>query len=105
MYWSPVITISQLLVGLRDRAITSSVIIFVQNFSGLAVGSVIIGYLSDFFAHWLMNNGVGEQLAVAQGLRYSLLSSVVFSLWATVHFFIASRSAAKDIHTTQHAKK
>lgn len=53
---------------------------------GQAVGPQYVGFVSD----WL------EPLAGVNSLRFSLLSTQVFSVWAAVHFFMAARTVRED---------
>ncbi len=101
MYTSPVIVLVQRLVSLRERAAAVALLFFVMHMLGLGLGPAIVGYLSDLLSHWMIQAGADPQFAVAEGLRYSFLSSIIFALWSASHYFLASRTLIKDLASVE----
>lgn len=88
MQVSPVFAITPSLVDVRMRAVASAVLILIINLVSGGVGPVAVGFLSD-----LLTQDYG-----AHSLKYSLLIiTPIFSLWATLHYYLGSRHIRADI--------
>lgn len=75
------------LVGLRMRAVSAAVLLFILNIIGLGLGPQFVGWLSD-------------QLAPSYGIesmRYALLIAGLFNLWAAFHYYMAGRHLPNDL--------
>jgi predicted MFS family arabinose efflux permease len=75
------------LVGLRMRAVSAAVLLFILNIIGLGLGPQFVGWLSD-------------QLAPSYGMesmRYALLIAGLFNIWAAFHYYMAGRHLPNDL--------
>ena len=84
----PTYTVIQTVAGPRMRSMASAINILIINMIGGGLGPLVVGGLSD----WLRPE-YGDD-----GLTYALLGvSIIFSVWAWVHFMLAARSVRVDI--------
>jgi len=88
MQTSPPFAVTHSLVDVRMRAVASAVLILIINVISGGLGPITVGFISD-----LLQPTFG-----AQSLRYALLLvTPAFSIWASVHFFVAGRHIRKDL--------
>lgn len=83
----PVYSAAQGMVGLRMRAVTVSLLLFIVNLVGLGFGPPIIGLVSDLL----------QQEFSAQSLRYSLILTSPVFLISSFLYFTASRFLVQDL--------
>lgn len=108
----------QNMVGPRMRAFTSAITATTVGLLGAGLGPTFLGMASDFFAVRAYAAGdfiascpggrapagsaaaldAACQAASTQGLRLALLCSLVFFLWAAVHYLLASRTLKRDLY-------
>jgi MFS family permease len=91
-YLAPSITATYTLVGIRERALASAVLLFILNLIGLGLGPLIAGITSDVLRQMFVGDGMSEAQALAEGLRWSLRIMVVVNLWSALHYFLAART-------------
>ena len=91
-YLAPSITATYTLVGIRERALASAVLLFILNLIGLGLGPLIAGITSDVLRKMFVSDGMSEAQALAEGLRWSLRIMVVVNLWSALHYFLAART-------------
>ena len=91
MYLGPTFTMAQGLVSIRERAVAGAVLLFVINLIGLGIGPWLTGVLSDTIMHRLVQSGIEDRRASAEGLRYSLLCMAFVNCWSALHYFLAAR--------------
>jgi MFS family permease len=91
-YLAPSITATYGLVGIRERALASAVLLFIINFIGLGFGPLFAGIASDQLRQMFLERGLTEAEALGEGLRWSLRIIVVVNLWSAAHYFIATRT-------------
>jgi MFS family permease len=91
-YLAPSITATYTLVGIRERALASALLLFILSLIGLGLGPLIAGLTSDLLRQSFMSRGLTEPEALAEGLRWSLRIMVCVNLWSAVHYFIAART-------------
>jgi MFS family permease len=96
-YIGPSIASTQLLVGLRERALAGAVLLLILNLIGLGLGPMFIGFLSDALNARFQAQGVGAEQALADGLRWAMRFSILVSLWAGIHYVIGARTLRADI--------
>ncbi len=87
IFFGPSFAMAQSLVGPNHRALSASLLLFIQTMIGLGLGPLFGGILSDAFTPYF-----GES-----ALRYALVALVLFNLWAGVHYYLASRTVRRDI--------
>lgn len=87
IYMGPAYAITQLLVGLRMRAVASAFTLFLVNILGLGLGPVIIGALSD-----LMRFSFGNE-----SLRFALIGILVFQVISAILFLRAASTLEADL--------
>jgi len=115
---APTMATMQNLAGPRMRATTSAVTALVIGVIGAGLGPTVVGMLSDLFAKqaftggdFLANcpggrgmDGMGTALdrvcltASTDGLRLALTSVLVLFVWASAHYWLASRSLRIDLY-------
>ena len=105
-YLAPSIAVTHRLVGLRERALASALLLLVLNLIGLGFGPIFTGKLSDIFRSMLVERGVPESVALGDGLQYAILLTVFINLWAGAHYLLAARTLNRDIDdaATQRAR-
>jgi MFS family permease len=88
VWLAPTVCAVQHLVPHDQRAFASASFLFIINLIGLGLGGLMIGRLSDLFAHRYGN----------ESLRYAILSGTGFYLLAALLFLIAARRLPRDWH-------
>ena len=91
-YLAPSITATYGLVGIRERALASAVLLFIINLIGLGLGPLLAGIASDQPRQMFLERGLTEAQALGAGLRWSLRIIVGINLWSAAHYFIAART-------------
>jgi MFS family permease len=92
LWYGPVYATAQSIAPVRTRATASAVMLFVINLIGLGLGPLVVGAMSDLFAHQL-------DLGAAEGVRWALIVSSSFGLIAFGCFWAARRSIAADMES------
>lgn len=98
-YLAPSIASTHRLVGLRERALASALLLLVLNFIGLGLGPMFTGFMSDMFNARFVEQGMAQSEAVAKGLQWAIRITVVINLWSALHYFLAARTLREDIAT------
>jgi MFS family permease len=99
-YLAPSITATYTLVGIRERALASAMLLFILNLIGLGLGPLLAGIASDVLRDRFVGDGMSEPAALAEGLRWSLRIMVVVNLWSAVHYFLAARTLRAEEATS-----
>jgi predicted MFS family arabinose efflux permease len=87
-YIGPCFGLLNNLAQCRMRALFCAMTLFVANLGNLVIAPQAVGMLSDWFAP---SSGPD-----AESLRLALLCLVPTGLWATVHYFLATRHLIRD---------
>lgn len=87
-FFGPTFAITHSLVGLRMRALASSLVLFLLNLIGLGLGPQITGIVSDLYG----NIGIG-----GDSLRWALVSVVAFNVIAAVLYWRCGRYLLADM--------
>src|SRR5690606_14898276 len=87
VYVGPVMALIQLLATVRIRAMSVAIFFFFTNIIGMGVGPLMSGWISDFTSRYFGTDS----------LRYALLISSVFMLWASAHYLLAAKSIRHDL--------
>ncbi|MBM4336015.1 MAG: MFS transporter [Deltaproteobacteria bacterium] len=93
MYQAPAFAITQSLATPKMRATAAAVLLFVINIIGLALGPLATGALSDAL----------EPRFGADSLRWALLIVSSLFVWSALHFYLASRTLARDFERAREA--
>jgi MFS family permease len=96
-YLGPSIATTHQLVGVRERAMGGALLLFVLNLIGIGLGPLLTGRISDVIRRNLVDSGVAENLALADGLKYALCIVSVANLWSAIHYYFAARTLRADI--------
>lgn len=88
-YLGPTFALTQGLVGLRMRALASSILLFILNLIGMGLGPQVTGILSDTFAAY---SDFG-----AHSLRAAMLCVLVVNVMATGLYWLAGRDLRDDM--------
>ncbi len=87
LYHGPVFAMAQALAPLKMRAMASAILLFMSSFIGMGIGPQVVGILSDGL----------RPLYGEEALRYALLCVSMAHLWSATHFWLASKTLAKDL--------
>lgn len=96
MYLGPTFSMTQRLVGVRERALGSAMLLLVINLVGLGLGPYLVGLLSDLLNQVYLGSGADPVVAKAQGLRVALAIMVCVNAWSFVHYLLAARHLEGD---------
>jgi predicted MFS family arabinose efflux permease len=88
MFFGPSFAMGQSLATVRMRAMSASVLLFIQNIIGLTAGPWLVGQISSH----LGNNGTS--------LRYAMVIVGVSNIWAAFHYYMGSRTYREDLEAT-----
>lgn len=119
VYWTPTLAMAQNMVGPTMRASSTFVFNFTLGLIGVGLGPTLVGLLSDRFARLAFTAGdyavscpkgrlapgTSSMLvlscgdASATGLRYALITMSILFFWASLHYWLASRTLRRDLDT------
>ena len=119
VYWTPTLALAQNMVGASMRASSTFVFNFILGLVGIGLGPTLVGILSDRLASSAFTIGdfaascprgrpvtgaLSEHLqacadASATGLRHALMLMSLTFIWASVHYYLASRTLRRDLET------
>jgi predicted MFS family arabinose efflux permease len=117
VYWTPTLAMAQNMVGASMRASSTFVFNFILGLVGIGFGPTLVGLLSDRFAQMVFTGGnyaatcpkgrpaagISDALiqscadASATGLRRALVMMSLLFLWASLHYWLASRTLRNDL--------
>ena len=89
LWIAPNMALGQSLTPLPMRAMAGASMSLVQNIVAGMLGPLLMGALSD-----LLTAQLGSP---AEGLRWTLIAMGALYLWAATHFWLASRTIARDL--------
>jgi MFS family permease len=98
-YLAPSITATYGLVGVRERALASALLLLILNLIGLGFGPLVAGVVSDTLRGMFLERGLDESAALAEGLRWSLRILIVVNLWSAFHYFRAARTLRQESYS------
>jgi MFS family permease len=90
MFFGPSFAVAQSIATVRMRALSASVLLFIQTIIGLTLGPLLVGALSDYF----------EPSVGTASLSYGMVIVGLANVWAAVHYFLGSRSYREDLVET-----
>ena len=90
-FFGPSFAVAQSIATIRMRAVSASVLLFIQTIIGLTLGPAIVGRMADV---WEPTLGQGPALAWPMALIG------VVNLWAALHYFLAARRYRDDLAET-----
>lgn len=96
MYLGPTYATMQRLVGARERALGSALLLLIVNLIGLGLGPWLVGVVSDVMNDRLLLAGAAVDFAKAEGLRWSLVIMVCINVWSFLHYILAARTMERD---------
>jgi MFS family permease len=91
MFFGPSFAVAQAVATVRMRAVSASVLLFIQTIIGYTFGPMIIGGLSD-----LLTPTVGR----GPGIAYPMAAFGILNVWAAVHYMLAARRYREDLAET-----
>jgi len=91
MFFGPSFAVAQSVATVRMRAVSASVLLFIQTIIGMTLGPAIVGKISD-----LLEPTVGQ----GAGIAYPMAAIGVVNLWAAVHYMLAARRYREDLAET-----
>jgi MFS family permease len=90
MFFGPSFAVAQSIATVRMRAVSASVLLFIQTIIGLTLGPAIVGALSDYL----------QPSQGRESLAYAMAIIGVVNFWAALHYFLASRRYREDLAET-----
>jgi MFS family permease len=90
MFFGPSFAVAQSLATVRMRAVSTSLLLFMQTLIGLGLGPLLVGMISDALA----------PAYGAPSLSYGLVIVGLANIWAGVHYFLGARTFREDLATT-----
>jgi hypothetical protein len=91
MFFGPSFAVAQSVATVRMRAVSASVLLFIQTIIGLTLGPAIVGRLSD-----MLEPTVGQ----GAGIAYPMAAIGLMNLWAAFHYMMAARRYREDLAET-----
>jgi MFS family permease len=96
-YLGPSIAATHQLVGVRERAVSGALLLFVLNLIGIGMGPMLTGVISDALRDSMVATGMELELARADGLKYALCIMSMANVWSAFHYFRAAKTLREDI--------
>ena len=92
-YLAPTFSLAQGMVGLRMRALASSIILFIANIIGLGLGPQFTGIASDVL---FATTDLGQD-----SLRWALVLSLIFNVVSALLYLGAGRTLKEDLEASK----
>ncbi|HEU4620087.1 MAG TPA: MFS transporter [Gammaproteobacteria bacterium] len=89
-FFGPSFAVAQSVATVRMRAVSTSVLLFIQTIIGLTLGPLLVGLISDYFT----------PTAGSDSLRYGMVIVGLANIWAAFHYFMGSRKYREDLAET-----
>lgn len=96
-YLGPSISTTHQLVGVRERAVSGALLLFVLNLIGIGLGPMLSGYISDSLRDHFVAGGMELEAARADGLKYALCIMSLANIWSAFHYWRAAKTLREDI--------
>jgi MFS family permease len=96
-YLGPSISATHQLVGVRERAVSGALLLFVLNFIGIGMGPMLTGVISDALRDHYVAGGMHLEAARADGLKYALCIMSLANVWSAFHYWRAAKTLREDI--------
>jgi MFS family permease len=90
-FFGPSFAVAQSVATVRMRAVSASVLLFIQTIIGMTLGPAIVGRVSDMLE---------PTLGQGPGLAYPMAVIGIVNLWAALHYFLAARKYREDLAET-----
>jgi MFS family permease len=90
MFFGPSFAVAQSVATVRMRAVSASVLLFIQSIIGLSVGPLLVGFFSDLLAP---STG-------SASLRYAMVIVGIANVWAAFHYMMGGRYYRQDLAET-----
>jgi MFS family permease len=90
MFFGPSFAVAQSIATVRMRAVSASVLLFIQSIIGLSIGPFLVGVFSDLLA----------PRAGISSLRYAMVIVGVANIWAAFHYMMGGRYYRADLAET-----
>ena len=90
-FFGPSFAVAQSVATVRMRAVSASVLLFIQTIIGMTLGPAIVGWFSD---------RLEPTLGQGPGVAYPMAVIGVVNLWAALHYFLAARKYREDLAET-----
>jgi MFS family permease len=91
MFFGPSFAVAQSVATVRMRAVSASVLLFIQTIIGMTIGPAVIGRVSDVLE---------PTLGQGAGIAYPMAAIGIVNIWAAVHYVLAARRYREDLAQT-----
>lgn len=102
-FFGPSFTVAQTLATVRMRAVSTSILLFIQTLIGYGLGPLIVGAVSDALAPGLapaVQVNPDDALVGNPSLQYAIVIVGFCNLWAALHYFLGARTFREDLAET-----
>jgi MFS family permease len=90
-FFGPSFAVAQSVATVRMRAVSASVLLFIQTIIGMTLGPAIVGRAAD---------ALEPTMGQGPGIAYPMAVIGVVNLWAALHYFLAARRYRNDLAET-----
>ena len=90
MFFGPSFAVAQSVATVRMRAMSASVLLFIQTIIGLTAGPYVVGLISVYLAPTRGQHALGYGMAIIG----------VVNIWAALHYFLGARRYREDLAET-----
>ena len=90
MFFGPSFAVAQSIATVKMRAVSASVLLFIQTIIGLTMGPYLVGLFSRYT----------EPTYGQHSLAYGLAIIGAVNLWAAAHYFLGARRYREDLAET-----
>lgn len=91
MFFGPSFAVAQSLATVRMRAVSTSILLFIQTLIGLGLGPAVAGAISDYL----------QATVGTPSLSYGLVIVGLCNIWAALHYFLGARTYREDLAITE----
>jgi len=95
MFFGPSFAVAQSLATVRMRAVSTSILLFIQTLIGLGLGPAVAGAISDHL----------QPTVGTPSLSYGLVIVGLCNVWAALHYFLGARTYRQDLAITENLNR
>ena len=102
MFFGPSFAVAQSLATVRMRAVSTSILLFIQTLIGLGLGPLVVGIISDMLEPSLAPAvpHPDDPLIGNLSLQYGMVIVGLANIWAAIHYYLGARTFREDLEET-----